>query len=142
MFRLIARMMVKRTLRAHLNRDVEAILKTYSKDVRFRFPGNNSWAGEFRGIDQVRPWLQRFHQVGLMFEADEILIGGWPWNTKVALHFTDHLKAPDGTLVYENSGFIYAKGAWGKIREYEVVEDTEKVAALDEWLKSHEQAPA
>ena len=96
MFRLIARMMVKRTLRAHLNRDVEAILKTYSKDVRFRFPGNNSWAGEFRGIDQVRPWLQRFHRVGLMFEADEILIGGWPWNTKVALHFTDHLKAPDG----------------------------------------------
>ena len=142
MFRLIARMMVKRTLQAHLNRDVEAILKSYSKDVRFRFPGNNSWAGEFRGIDQVRPWLQRFHRVGLMFEADEILIGGWPWNTKVALHFTDHLKAPDGTLVYENSGFIYAKSAWGKIREYEVVEDTEKVAALDEWLKSHEQAPA
>ena len=142
MFRLIARMMVKRTLRAHLNRDVEAILKSYSKDVRFRFPGNNSWAGEFRGIDQVRPWPQRFHRVGLMFEADEILIGGWPWNTKVALHFSDHLKAPDGTLVYENSGFIYAKSAWGKIREYEVMEDTEKVAALDEWLKSHEQAPA
>ena len=142
MFRLIARMMVKRTLRAHLNRDVEAILKTYSKDVRFRFPGNNSWAGEFRGIDQVRPWLQRFHRVGLTFKPDEILIGGWPWNTKVALHFTDHLKAPDGTLVYENSGFIYAKGAWGKICEYEVVEDTEKVAALDEWLKAHEQARA
>lgn len=31
----------------------------------------------------------------LMFEADEILIGGWPWNTKVALHFTDHLKGPE-----------------------------------------------
>ena len=138
MFQLLARMMVKRSLRAHLRGDVEALLKTYAKDVLFRFPGKSSWAGEFRGIDAVRPWLERFHSVGLELDVDEILIGGWPWNTKVALHFTDRLKAPDGTLVYENTGFIYAKGAWGKIREYEVVEDTEKVARLDEWLAGNE----
>jgi ketosteroid isomerase-like protein len=131
-------MMVKRSLRAHLRGDVEALLKTYAKDVRFRFPGTNSWAGEFRGVDAVRPWLERFYRVGLRFEVDEILIGGWPWNTKVAVHFADRLEAPDGALVYENSGFIYAKGAWGKIREYEVVEDTEKVARLDAWLAENE----
>ena len=138
MFRLLARMMVKRSVRAHLRGDVEALLKTYAKDVRFRFPGSSSWAGEFRGIGAVRAWLERFHRVGLELDVDEILIGGWPWNTKAALHFTDRLRASDGTLVYENTGFIYAKGAWGKIREYEVVEDTEKVARLDEWLLSDE----
>jgi ketosteroid isomerase-like protein len=127
-------MMVKRSLRAHMRGDVEALLKTYAKDVRFRFPGTSSWGGEFRGVEAVRPWLERFHSVGLELNVDEILIGGWPWNTKVALHFTDRLKASDGRLVYENAGFIYAKSAWGKIREYEVIEDTEKVARLDDWL--------
>jgi len=127
-------MLVKRSLRAHRRGDVEAVLSTYAKDVHFRFPGNNSWAGDFHGTDAVRPWLQRFHDVGLELNVDEILVDGWPWNTKVALHFTDQLKAPDGTVVYENTGFIYAKGSWGKIREYEVVEDTEKVALLDIWL--------
>lgn len=143
MFRLLARMMVKRSVRAHLRGDVEALLKTYAKDVRFRFPGSSSWAGEFRGIGAVRAWLERFHSVGLELEVDEILIGGWPWNTKVALHFTDCLRASNGALIYQNTGFIYAKGAWGKIREYEVVEDTERVARLDEWLVSDEaQHPA
>src|SRR5262249_18436312 len=89
MFPLLARVMVKRSLRAHLRGDVEALLKTYAKDVRFRFPGTSSWAGEFRGVDAVRPWLERFHRVGLKLDVDEILIGGWPWNTKVAVHFTD-----------------------------------------------------
>jgi ketosteroid isomerase-like protein len=140
MFRLLATMMVKRSLRAHIRGDVEALLGTYTKDVCFRFPGTSSWAGEFRGIEAVRPWLQRFHRVGLELNVDEILIGGWPWNTKVALHFTDRLKAPDGTLVYENTGFIYAKAAWGKIWEYEVIEDTQKVALLDEWLAKNEPA--
>jgi hypothetical protein len=44
------------------------------------------------------------------------------------------LRLIDETVVYENSGFIYVTSAWGKIREYEVIEDTEKVAQLDVWL--------
>jgi hypothetical protein len=134
MFQLLARMRVRRSLRAHLRRDVEAVLKTYAKDVRFRFPGQNSWAGEFHGIGAVRAWLQRFYAVGLELHVDEILVAGWPWNTKVALHFIDRLKDHEGTVVYENTGFIYAKSTWGTIRDYEVVEDTEKVALLDGWL--------
>lgn len=138
MFRLLARWMIKRSLRAHVRGDVDALLASYSNDVVFRFPGKSSWAGELHGKQAVHAWLERFHRVGLKLEVDEILIGGWPWNTKVALHFTDHLTTPDGTVVYENTGFIYARGSWGKIREYEVVEDTEKVAALDEYLAVHE----
>jgi ketosteroid isomerase-like protein len=134
MFQMLARMMIKRSLRAHLRGDVEGVLKNYARDVRFRFPGNNSWAGEYQGVDQVRSWLRRFYDVGLELKVDEIFVAGWPWNTKVAIHFTDRLKARDGRVVYENTGFIYAKAAWGKIRDYEVVEDTEKAAQLDVWL--------
>ena len=137
MFSMLTRLLVTRSLRAHARHDVEAVLSTYAKDVVFRFPGNNSWAGEFRGIDAVRPWLQRFYGIGLELSVNEILVRGWPWKTRVAIHFTDRLKAPDGALVYENTGFIYAKATWGKIREYEVIEDTEKVALLDVWLEKN-----
>lgn len=142
MYRLLARAMVRRSVKAQQRRDVDALLKTYAKDVVFRFPGDNSWAGTFHGIDEVRPWLERFHRVGLVLEVEEIFVSGWPWDTRVALRFTDHLRSPDGEMVYENRGFIYGRSAWGKIHTYEVVEDTEKVAALDRWLEEHEPASA
>jgi hypothetical protein len=63
------------------------MLRTYSKDVCFRFSDDSSWAGEFHGISEVRAWLERFYRVGLRLEIDDILIAGWPWNTRTALHF-------------------------------------------------------
>ncbi len=41
---------------------------------------------------------------------------------------------PDGDVVYENRGVIFGKIAWGKIKSYEVFEDTQKVAAFDDYL--------
>src|SRR5262249_12015060 len=106
-------------------------------DFDITFNGRASWAGEFHGIGQVRAWLERFYRVGLTLVVDDILIGGWPWDTRIALHFTDRLLTKDGVPVYENVGFIYMKSAWGKVREYEVVEDTERTAALDTWLEQN-----
>lgn len=40
-------------------------------------------------------------------------------------------------MVYENRGTIVAKIVWGKLRYYEVNEDTQEVAVFDEWLVSH-----
>jgi hypothetical protein len=62
---------------------------------------------------------------------------GPPWDTTACLWFTDRLASPDGQEVYENRGTIVAKIAWGKVRYYEVNEDTQKVEELDEWLRSH-----
>jgi hypothetical protein len=39
--------------------------------------------------------------------------------------------------VYENRYVIWGRMAWGKLREYEVYEDTQKAKALDEWLEQH-----
>jgi ketosteroid isomerase-like protein len=135
---MLVKRMIRRSLAAHRRGDVEALLRTYARDVRFHFPGQSSFAADLEGVDAVRPWLQRFHRLGIEIDVDEILVAGWPWNTRAALHFTDRFRAPGGAVIYENSGFIYAKSAWGKIREYEVVEDTEKVARFDEWLTQNE----
>jgi hypothetical protein len=50
----------------------------------------------------------------------------------------DHLRAPDGELVYENRYVIWGRARWGRMKELELYEDTEKANAFDEWLGRHE----
>jgi hypothetical protein len=122
--------------------DFEPLFRTYANDIRFVFPGHNSWAGEFLGREEVERWVRRVYQVGLRLEPHEILVTGPPWNTTVCLRFTDRCTAPDGTIVYTNRGMVFGKIAWGKITSYEIHEDTEKVVALDAYVASHEQTGA
>src|SRR5215469_7666957 len=130
----ITRLMIRRALRHHQAGDVDALLKFYAKDVRFIFPGKNSWAGEFQGKEAVRAWLRRFHCAGLKIEPHEIVVGGPPWNMTVCIRITDRAKDLNGTVVYQNRAVLFGKVRWGKIVFYEVYEDTEKVQALDEYL--------
>jgi ketosteroid isomerase-like protein len=132
------RSMLHRTLRRFREGDFEPLFRTYADDIRFVFPGHNSWAGKFRGREEVERWVRRVYQVGLRLEPHEILILGPPWDTTVCLRFTDRCTAPDGTIVYTNQGMVFGKLSWGKITSYEIHEDTEKVVALDAYVASHE----
>ena len=136
------RFMLRRNLGRLWAGDPGPLLTTYADDVHFVFPGRSSWAADLRGRDEVERWLRRFLRVGLQFEVHEILVTGPPWNTTVCLWFTDRLTAPDGEVVYANRGTILAKIAWGKVSYYEVNEDTQEVAKLDEWLASQEPTGA
>lgn len=131
-----------RTSRRLLEGDFEPLFRTYADDIRFVFPGRNSWAGEFRGKEEVERWVRRVYQVGLRLEPHEVLVMGPPWNTTVCLRFTDRCAAPDGPIVYTNRGVVFGKIAWGKITYYEIHEDTEKVVALDAYVASHEPSGA
>ena len=51
--------------------------------------------------------------------------------------YPDHLDAPDGSRVYENRFVIWGRMSWGRLREYEVYEDTQESAKLDAWLTEH-----
>ena len=117
--------------------DYRPVLRFDAKDVRFRFPGHNSWGGEMRGKPEVERWLQRFVASGLQIFADEIVVKGPPWNTTLCLRGHDYLKSADGETVYENRYVIWGRARWGLLKEYEVYEDTEKATALDEYLADH-----
>jgi ketosteroid isomerase-like protein len=142
MYRWLARVLIRRSLRMHQAGDVEGLLKTYADDVHFVFPGNNSWATDTRDKAVLGAWLRRFHVAGLKIDVHDILVGGPPWNMRVCLQFTDHACDGDGLVVYENTGVIYGKGRWGKMTDYTVYEDTEKVAEFDKYLTLHERARA
>jgi ketosteroid isomerase-like protein len=113
--------------------DARPLLRMDAKDVRFRFPGDSSWAGEIQGRDELARWLQRFIDTGLEIHADEVVVQGPPWNMRICIRGHDHLDL-DGERVYENRYVIWGRIAWGLLREYEVYEDTQKSKALDERL--------
>jgi ketosteroid isomerase-like protein len=114
--------------------DIRPTLWLEAADVRFTFPGENSWGGVMSGKPEVKRWLERFAEVGIQTFPDEVVVKGFPWNQTVCVRGHDHLRSPDGETVYENRFVIWGRMAWGRLKEYEVYEDTEKAAALDTWL--------
>jgi ketosteroid isomerase-like protein len=133
---------LRRLLRRNLERlrggDLGPMQQLYAEDIHFVFPGESSWSADLRGKHELEGWQRRFIDVGLQLDPHEILLAGPPWSTTVVLHFVDHLRAPQGGLVYENAGVILCKAVWGKIKFIAVYEDTQKVAALDEYLERAE----
>jgi ketosteroid isomerase-like protein len=116
-------------------------LSRVSDDVHFRFPGTSSWATDLQGKDELERWLQRFTRVGLQIFPDEVVAKGPPWNTTITIRGTIHLESPGGERVYENRYVIWGRMAWGKLRDYEVYEDTERSTALDAYLGAIGELP-
>ena len=117
-------------------------LRMEADDVQMRFPGGNSWAPGVSDKHEHARWLDRFVRVGLQIFPDEVIVKGFPWRQTVCVRGHDLLRSADGELVYENRYVIWGRMAWGKLREYEVYEDTEKSTALDEWLAVNQPALA
>ena len=117
-------------------------LRMEADDVQLRFPGGSSWAPGADGKHEHAQWLDRFVRVGLQIFPDEVIVKGFPWRQTVCVRGHDFLRSPDGELVYDNRYVIWGRMTWGKLRDYEVYEDTEKSAALDVWLAARDPARA
>jgi hypothetical protein len=122
--------------------DPRPILLMDADDMQMHFPGQNSWAPGANGKAEHARWLQRFIDVGLQIYADEVVVKGFPWNQTVCIRGHDTLRTPQGELVYDNRYVIWGRLVWGRMKEYEVYEDTEKTKALDAWLAGQESRDA
>jgi len=130
----LAKRMIARNMAKAREGDLGPTLRMDAEDVRFTFPGDSSWGGKFNGKAELEPWLRRFAEVGLQIYPDEVVLKGFPWRQTICIRGTDHLDSPEGERVYENRYVIWGHIAWGKLREYEVYEDTQKSKALDDYL--------
>jgi ketosteroid isomerase-like protein len=117
--------------------DVRPSLWLDAPDVTLTFPGQNSWSGVFRGKAEVEPWLRRFAAAQIQIYPDEVIARGMPWNTTVCVRGHDYLNGPDGETVYENRYVIWGRMRWGRLKDYEVYEDTHKANELDAYLAEH-----
>jgi ketosteroid isomerase-like protein len=117
--------------------DIQPTLLLDAPDVTLTFPGQNSWSGVHRGKVEVERWLRRLVALGLQTYPDEVVIKGFPWNNTVCVRGYDHLEGPDGEMIYENRFVIWGRMSWGRLKEYEVYEDTHKANELDLYLAEH-----
>lgn len=130
----LGKKMIARNMAQASAGNIEPTLKMDADDVRFRFPGDSSWATELQGKERLREWLQRFADVGLQISPGEVVLKGFPWKQTICIRGTDYLDSPEGERVYENRYVIWGHISWGLLRDYEVYEDTQKSKALDGYL--------
>jgi ketosteroid isomerase-like protein len=142
MFSWLAKRVLDRGYRRLNAGDPSALLALEARDVHFRFPGESSWTADVRGKDEVERWLRRMIATGLQHEPQHVVVQGPPWNTTICLRGRDHLATPEGELVYANRYVIWGRMTWGRLREYEVYEDTQKLPPLDEYLDARQRAAA
>jgi ketosteroid isomerase-like protein len=132
----LAKRMIARNMARASAGDIGPTLKMDAEDVRFRFPGDSSWATELQGKDELEPWLQRFADAGIQISPDEVVLKGFPWKQTICIRGTDYLDTPEGDRVYENRYVIWGHLKWGLVRDYEVYEDTQEAKRLDQYLAS------
>jgi len=138
MFAWLVKRRVRRVMAQARAGDMAPSLALWAEDGHFQFPGRSSWAADYHDKGDLASWYARFARVGLQLEPREILVGGPPWRSHVCIRFADHATGPDGETVYENTGVLFTTMSWGKIRFGTVYEDTQKVAAFDDYLTRHE----
>jgi ketosteroid isomerase-like protein len=132
----LAKKLISRNMAKIREGDLGPTLRLDAEDVRFRFPGDSSWATEIEGKDEHERWLRRFVAAGLQIYPDEVVLKGFPWKQTICVRGHIHLDSPAGERVYENRYVLWGRIAWGLLREYEVYEDTQKTKPLDEYLAS------
>ncbi|HEY3562264.1 MAG TPA: nuclear transport factor 2 family protein [Kribbella sp.] len=89
------------------------------------FTGGSASGGERRTHDALRRWWERCFRLlpTTRFDVQDVIVGGWPWNTRVATAVTVHVGVVDGST-YENVVHQFLRIRWGKITEVRTLEDT------------------
>jgi ketosteroid isomerase-like protein len=136
----LAGKMIERSMRAIRTGDLGPTVAMYADDVRFHFPGDSSFAPGAGNKRDLEAWLRRFVEIGLQIYPDEVILKGFPWRQTICVRGHIHLDRPGDGRVYDNRFVIWGHLAWGKMREYEVYEDTEETRRLDEYLERSNSA--
>jgi ketosteroid isomerase-like protein len=131
----LAGKMIARNMKAIREGDMGPTVALYADDVKFRFPGKNSFAPGAGSKGELEEWLRRFIRLGLQIYPDGVMVTGFPWKQTIAVRGHVHLDDPDDGRVYANRYVIWGQMRWGKMHEYEVYEDTEETVRLDAWLE-------
>jgi ketosteroid isomerase-like protein len=106
-----------------------------SPRVHHTFPGDNALGGERHSREAMERWFERLFRLipDLSFEVHEVAVGGWPWDTAIAVQWSDRGAGADGTA-YVNDGAHWIHLRWGKAVSVHAYLDTEGVTRLLETM--------
>jgi ketosteroid isomerase-like protein len=140
MFSWLAEKLIAHNMKAIRDGDIKPTTVLYADDVKFSFPGDSSFAPGASNKVDLETWLERFVDLGLQIYPDQVVLKGFPWRQTICVRGHIHLDDSKDGRVYENRYVIWGHMSWGKMREYEVYEDTEETRRLDQWLEQAEKA--
>lgn len=100
-------------------------------DVHHVFPGDNALGGERHSREAMERWFERLYRLipEISFEVHDVAVRGWPWDTAVAVEWSDSGRGADGSA-YANEGAHWIRLRWGRAISVHAHLDTEKVTRL------------
>jgi ketosteroid isomerase-like protein len=113
--------------------------KVFARDAVFQMMGDHHLGGERRGHAAIRAWFEEVARLfpDLRLEPTEIVVSGWPWNTRVATRF----RVSSAAAGYVNEGIQFMRLRWAKAVEDRLFEDTKVLeAALEKQLAQPNRA--
>ena len=108
------------------NRKVEPLLDRCAPNMTHTFAGEHALGGTRRSREAFRAWLKRLFRLfpELTFTIRDVMAAGPPWNTRLAIAWTDQGVAADG-VDYENEGVHRLRLQWGRLTELRATLDTQ-----------------
>ena len=114
MYHSIVRKIIK-NLFMELNKgNYEPVLNTLGKNFEHWFSGDHALSGHRTTMPVTRAWYERLYKIfpELHFDLHEVVVNGWPWDTRVAVEWTEpyFLNGVPGA----NRGTHFIRLKWGK----------------------------
>jgi ketosteroid isomerase-like protein len=111
----------------------EPMLAGMAPRFSYSFYGNSALSGERHTLDGLRRWWERSTKLlpSPDFTVEEVIVAGWPWNTRIATRVRVHAVLEDGSA-YDNIFMQNMSMRWARITELHTLEDTATLqTALD-----------
>ena len=87
LYATIVQRKIKHTFREINQGNVQPMLDTLADPFVYVFHGTHALGGRRTSKDAMRLWWERVFRLlpGIRFDVQEVVINGWPWNTRVAV---------------------------------------------------------
>lgn len=128
MYHAIVRHKVAGIFKALNKGNYEPVLRMTARHFEHRFAGEHALSGCRTDLDLTRTWYERLFRIfpNLRFQVQNIVINGWPWNTTVAVEWTDSYTLLNGES-RSNSGVHFIRLKWGRGVSVRIYCDTEQL---------------
>lgn len=127
-------------------RNYAPMLDSLAPSFSYKFHGDHALGGCRTSKEAMARWWERVFRLlpDLKFELQDVLVSGWPWQTKIAIRAGVHGSLP-GQTIYNNTMFQIMELRWGKVVKIETIENLQileqALAAAAEAGASEAQAP-
>lgn len=93
----------------------EPVLNTMGKDFEHWFSGHHALSGRRTTMPATRAWYERLYKIfpKLHFDLHKVVVSGWPWNTLVAVEWSEPYTLLNG-VQGANCGTHFIRLKWGK----------------------------